>query len=297
LAKGAAYTTVSGDVIELWYDGTVWKETNNLTKEGGAAGSDTSAIHKDAANEISAITEKTILVDADLVIIEDSEDSFKKKKVKKSNLGGSSGGVEKWTSIIKDIDFNDQAASTSTITMVTDQTANIKAGVALKYKLSGTEYYGICTAITSTLLTILGKELTTGDGDLTELSYSNFPITFQHDIQIPGDYGKEINSYLAFSWFGHFDYWNKSDAILIGIKYSHEENDTGTYTLLPKIKIYDPVITMDGLEVSETINQKGVEFPFVFGDKIDIGLVAIATGTAPAHNSKNLKVSLIFVTL
>jgi hypothetical protein len=45
-------------------------------------------------------------------------------------------------------------------------------GMALRYKLSGTYYYGICTAITATRLTIAGAPLTTVDGDLTELAYS-----------------------------------------------------------------------------------------------------------------------------
>ena len=74
-----------------------------------------------------------------------------------------------WLPFIKTTDFNDQAASTSTITMVTDQTATIKVGSPIKFKLSGSYYYAICTAITSNLLTIADAPLTTGDGDLTEL--------------------------------------------------------------------------------------------------------------------------------
>jgi hypothetical protein len=56
----------------------------------GGAGTDTTAIHDNVAGEIDAISEKASPVDADIVIIEDSEDSNNKKKVQLSNmLGGS----------------------------------------------------------------------------------------------------------------------------------------------------------------------------------------------------------------
>ena len=53
----------------------------------GSAGSDTTAIHKNIANEISTITEKTEVVGADIAIIEDSEASGVKKKMALSSLG------------------------------------------------------------------------------------------------------------------------------------------------------------------------------------------------------------------
>lgn len=53
----------------------------------GSAGSDTTAIHKNIANEISTITEKTAVVGADIAIIEDSEASGVKKKMALSSLG------------------------------------------------------------------------------------------------------------------------------------------------------------------------------------------------------------------
>lgn len=49
-------------------------------------GSDEDAIHDNIAAEISAVTEKVTLVDADLVLIEDSEDSDAKKKAQLVNL-------------------------------------------------------------------------------------------------------------------------------------------------------------------------------------------------------------------
>ena len=46
----------------------------------GGSGNDPDAIHDNVAGEINAITDKATPVGADLIIIEDSEDSFNKKK-------------------------------------------------------------------------------------------------------------------------------------------------------------------------------------------------------------------------
>ena len=51
-------------------------------------GLDTSAIHDDTANEISALVEKVTPHNDDIVIIEDSEAAYVKKKVKASKFGG-----------------------------------------------------------------------------------------------------------------------------------------------------------------------------------------------------------------
>jgi hypothetical protein len=55
--------------------------------------SEATAIHDNIAGEINAITEKATPVDADLVIIEDSEDSNNKKKVQLGNLPGGGGAT------------------------------------------------------------------------------------------------------------------------------------------------------------------------------------------------------------
>lgn len=64
-----------------------WTETT----QGAASGSDTTAIHDNEAGEISGITEKTAVVGNDLLIIEDSEASNAKKRVKLSNLPAPAG--------------------------------------------------------------------------------------------------------------------------------------------------------------------------------------------------------------
>ena len=53
-----------------------------------ATTNDPLAIHDNVANEFTALTEKTLVDETDLVIIEDSADSYAKKSIQKTNLGG-----------------------------------------------------------------------------------------------------------------------------------------------------------------------------------------------------------------
>lgn len=64
----------------------IYENGSWTTMGGGGAGSDTTAIHDNTASEISAITEKTAPVGADIVIIEDSANSNNKKKVQFTNF-------------------------------------------------------------------------------------------------------------------------------------------------------------------------------------------------------------------
>lgn len=68
----------NGMLLLLNYDGT------NLRIAGGS-GVDGTAIHDNIAGEIHVITEKTTVVDDDEYILEDSEDSYNKKRVKALN--------------------------------------------------------------------------------------------------------------------------------------------------------------------------------------------------------------------
>jgi len=54
---------------------------------------DSDALHDNTAGEITTLTEKTTLVDDDIFIIEDSADSYNKKKFKKSNIAPAEGGA------------------------------------------------------------------------------------------------------------------------------------------------------------------------------------------------------------
>jgi hypothetical protein len=71
----------------------IYKDGVLVNGGGGGAGSDTTAIHDDTANEINAITAKATPVAADVAIIEDSADSWNKKKIALTSLLGGGGGA------------------------------------------------------------------------------------------------------------------------------------------------------------------------------------------------------------
>jgi hypothetical protein len=73
--------TASGAAGWRQYDGSSWVDLTS-----GGSGSDPTAIHDNVASEISAITEKTTPVGADMMLLEDSEDSNNKKMCQWTNL-------------------------------------------------------------------------------------------------------------------------------------------------------------------------------------------------------------------
>lgn len=104
IPTGASLTVEEADGTPSVADVIKIKVTNgSLTDDGsgvvsldfGSAATDGAAIHDNEANEISAITEKTTPANDDLLLIEDSDASYVKKKLKISNLpSGSSGGTD-----------------------------------------------------------------------------------------------------------------------------------------------------------------------------------------------------------
>lgn len=98
------------------------------------------------------------------------------------------GGASMWTALTATTDFATTAPSTSTITMNTDQTANIKTGYALKLTFNTYTYYAQVTAITSSLLTFRGPPITTGAGLLTAVSWGDQSRIKAIPILMPGYY-------------------------------------------------------------------------------------------------------------
>jgi hypothetical protein len=76
-----------------------------LSASNGAAGFDTSALHTDTGSEISALTAKAAPVGADMLVIEDSEDTNSKKKLTLTALDG----------LLNSIGENTDAASASNV--------------------------------------------------------------------------------------------------------------------------------------------------------------------------------------
>lgn len=102
--------------------------------------------------------------------------------------------IDPWKPLVIDTDFDDQAASTSTITMNVDWTATILKGMGLKFKLSGTYYYAQISTMAAGLMTIRGAPLTTGDGDLTEMYICDGARVLKQSLFIPGAYGTQAST-------------------------------------------------------------------------------------------------------
>lgn len=80
-------TLSGGGIEEAPIDGNTYgRQDGEWVTISGGGGTDTSAIHTDVASEIHALSEKIILVNDDEFIIEDSADSYNKKRVRASNL-------------------------------------------------------------------------------------------------------------------------------------------------------------------------------------------------------------------
>ena len=92
------------------------------------------------------------------------------------------GNAGRWVGLIGGTDFTTTPASTSTITMLTDQTANIQPGMALQFVVGGNTFYCQCMAITSALLTVRGTTL--GASALTSLAYDSLRQTAEATILI-----------------------------------------------------------------------------------------------------------------
>ena len=81
----AKATPTSSDIL-LIEDAADSNNKKKITIANLPATSDASAVHVDAANEITAITEKTTVANADEFIIEDSGDSGNKKSIKRKAI-------------------------------------------------------------------------------------------------------------------------------------------------------------------------------------------------------------------
>jgi len=208
------------------------------------------------------------------------------------------GAASKWTQLVKDTDFNDQAASTSTITMVTDQTASIKAGMAVKFKLSGTYYYAICTAMAAGLLTIAGAPLTTGDGDLTEVWYSTLPgQVIQVPILVPGYFADATESSLLLNDNLEYLKWTQTKAYLVRMSATQKVADTGSENTvncaINGSNVFSTALTLDataGTWANTVVAVTTANYDINFDESIELVATKVGNG-----DCTDLSVVLTFV--
>jgi hypothetical protein len=165
--------------------------------------------------------------------------------------------------------------------MNTDQTAILKPGRAIKFKLSGTVYYAIATAVASNLLTIAGAPLTTGAGDLEELYYSPLPDMVETMwIPIPGVFAAAANTTMLASHLNTAIKWNGAPAYLVKISAIVKSVDTGANQ--PRVNVdiagANPVstsntnagISPDTSWVDAVVDINTTHYDIVYGDSIEL---------------------------
>ena len=196
---------------------------------------------------------------------------------------GTGGGASVWTALTITTDFNDDPASTSTITMNTDQTANIAPGMAIRYTNNGSVHYGKVSAITSNLMTIRGPALSDTDGHLTALAYSTLPGTVVDiPISIPGRFADAADTALVENDLLTELVWRGPPARCIGFTHVVQTDDSGANQPEVNVRIgstaADYISTSNsnaGPDVSESVSSTGVDieaskYVVAYGDEIEV---------------------------
>jgi len=211
--------------------------------------------------------------------------------------GIESGAVSNWHTITA---FTATPASTATLTMTSDLTATINAGAGLKYIIGGTAYYGVCTSITSNLLTIAGAPLS---GDVTALNWTHIPV-IEEEFYFKDLYFADssdttlIKNDFAFpvSWT-----WEKNPAFLVAYHQSTKNDDstaTTQPTIMPTIagnNVLSSAITIpDGAENNSGVTINPTYYRINRGDILELSVTAASGGT-PSHNSYSLLTRFLFI--
>jgi hypothetical protein len=199
--------------------------------------------------------------------------------------------------------FATTAASTSTITMTSDLTGVIKVGMAIKFKLSGTYYYAVCSAITSNLLTIKGAPLTTGAGALTELYFSGVKAV-NWSANIAGFYGAATSTSLLASMMSVYASWRLPKAYCVSFE---AKNKTSAGTTQPKINLLiagsrvSTANTNAGIQpstswvVNSAVAINTTNYSVANGEEIEIECTAAGDGTVGSTAASDLTLQAVFV--
>jgi hypothetical protein len=198
--------------------------------------------------------------------------------------------------LVPTANFTATPASTSTITMGVDMTASILVGMALKYTISGTVYYGQVTAISSILLTIRGAPLS---ADVTALYYGGGEI-IQVVLPVNGTYEDASNTALLTSDNDSPITWEKPKSYCVFYKVWSRLHDTHATHGQASIRINNTEVntTAGGLTIAAdatwyaTIVDIAVAaYDINYGESLEVTAVKGGTGDA-----SDLNVIAVFVT-
>mgnify|MGYP001488236970 CR=1 FL=1 len=196
--------------------------------------------------------------------------------------------------------FTATPASTSTLTMTTDMTASIKAGMSLKYvSAEHGAYYGRVSAIAANLLTVNGPAM---DHDITELYYGGGTLR-QVVVILPGLYeATHSHTKIAAILLSQL-VWELPTSYCVYFKVYSVVHDSGTTpgTVSVEINAADVCTTAGGLSVaanatwySTVVDIAPAAYDVNPGEVIEISAVVGITGTV--GNASDLTVEMIFLT-
>ncbi len=186
-----------------------------------------------------------------------------------------------WQKLTDTTHYDDQAASTSTITMNADLTAYIKVGMPIKFKLSGTYYYAIVTTSAASLLTIAGAPLTTGDGDLSELWIGKPERVVNIAMQVTSTYADGAEANLLAADMNTYLAWRLQKAYCVSFSATQKSVDTGTE---PKVNLQ-----INNAQVSSADSGNGVQLSTA-GAWVDNSAVAITVANYDINWGEELEV-------
>ena len=204
------------------------------------------------------------------------------------------------TALTASTDFATTPASTSTITMLVDKTANILPGASIRYVQSGTSYYAQVTAITSGLMTIRGAPLNTGVA-ISALYYDTGEV-LEVLVTVLGTYEDTTDSTLLLTDAKMYFVWKKKKSYLVGYDAYSVTADSGATKGKVNIMLNGAAVGTDnsnaGLAISAnaTLYSSGVgistsNYDVNYGELVDIKATAGTNG-----NATNLTVMMVFVT-
>jgi len=146
------------------------------------------------------------------------------KNITAHNLRKDMASNSRWRPLLTS-EYTATPATTSTVTVVSG-TSNFKQGSPVRYKYGGTTYYGICTAITSSLLTIAGATLDTGT-DLTELAVGQPDLVVIKRVYVAAVYNGAVQNILE-NTTEEVLLWQHGKAYAVRYSGAQGTNDTGT---------------------------------------------------------------------
>jgi len=201
-----------------------------------------------------------------------------------------------WNVLTSSTDYSTTAPNAYSITMVTDQTANIKVGCPIRVTSAGTVQYAVCTAITSTLLTIAGRPLSTTNGDITVLSWGDSSHLRTIPITLNGYYAYANSSTLIADmlFMAGGLYWLENPAYLVRVSVINRVNDTGASQAYINPLIGGQYLFGSAMVIGTTLAHSVVDvtsyYALTHGTTIEFGLTKGTNG-----NSQDLTVYLTVV--